>query len=137
MACGTAGRSGGQQLSQFQSQAETLGQQARALTVLGAERARRAGEADVVQRAAERQAVLAHQPDPLAAGPGQLGGPGAGRFELATQDVTEQPHRAVKVADVMLDQVEARLGGPGSASSRGGGDVGGEPCCWATWITMP
>jgi hypothetical protein len=64
-----------------------------------------AGEADVMHRAAQRQAVLTHQPDPLAAGPGQLRGPG--RLELAIQDFPEQPHRAVKVTDVMLDQVEA------------------------------
>jgi hypothetical protein len=55
-----------------------------------------------------------HEFDPLARGPGQLGGPGDSRFEPAAQDVAEQPYRAVQVADVMLDQVQpgrrARLG---------------------------
>ena len=75
--------------------------------VPGGERAGRAGEAEVMYRTAVRQAVLAHQPDPLAAGPGQLGGPGAGHVGLAIQDVPEQAHRAVQVTDVLLDQVEA------------------------------
>ena len=47
------------------------------------------GEADVVQRAAEWQVVLADQPDPLAAGPGQLGGPRVCPDELAIQEVLE------------------------------------------------
>jgi hypothetical protein len=84
----------------------------------------------------QRQPVLAHQLDPLACGPGQLGGLVVGRCELGTQDVPEQPHRAIKVTDVMLDQVQAGRRA-GSGSSAGGADGGGEPACWATWMTMP
>src|SRR5579862_7818156 len=61
----------------------------------------------MMQRTPHRQAVLAHQPDPLAAWPGQLRGHGAYLFELTIVDFAEQPHRAVKVADIMHDQVEA------------------------------
>ncbi len=46
-------------VSQFHGQAEVPGQQGRAVAVPGAERACCAGEADVVQRTPQRQAVLA------------------------------------------------------------------------------
>jgi methanethiol S-methyltransferase len=59
---------------QLDRQAQALGQQGGPLPVLAAERAIGPGEADVVQRPAERQALLPYQPDPLAAGPGELGG---------------------------------------------------------------
>ena len=85
-----------------------------------------------MQRAAQRQAVLVHQPDPLAAGPGQLGGPRTGGFcagrdrlavktLLALKDIAEQPHRAVQVTDVVLDQAEAsRRARPGQPGGRRG-----------------
>src|ERR1700758_1221624 len=55
---------------QFHGQAELPGQQARALALPGTERARDRSEPDMVQRAPQRQAVLLHEPDPLASGPG-------------------------------------------------------------------
>jgi len=101
---------------QFHGHAEVPGQQPRAVAVLGAERARGAGEADVVQRplsgGPSRRASLIRLPP----GPGQLGGPGAGRVEPATQDLPDQPHRAVKVTDVILDQVQAGPAGPARAA---------------------
>jgi hypothetical protein len=76
---------------QLHRQAEAFGQQARALPVLSAERAFGAGEADVVQRPTQGPAVLAHQPDPLAAGPGQLRsvvGGGFGYHVIKTKNTT-------------------------------------------------
>ena len=73
----------------------------------------------MVQHSAEGQAVLAHQPDPLAAGPGQLGGVVARVVELAAQDLGEQPRRAGQVADVVLDQAErGRRAGRGQPGGR-------------------
>ena len=92
---------------QLDGQAEPLGQQGRALGVAGAEGAVRPGEADMVQRPAAGQAVLADQPEPSAAGPGQLGSVIAGRLESAVQGLPEQPRRALEVADVMLNEVKA------------------------------
>ena len=127
--------SGRPRLGEFHRQAEALGQQARALAVLSGERPVGPGEADMVQRPAERQAVLARQPDPLAAWPGQLRGVVPGRLELPVQDVPEQPRGSSQVADAVLDEVEP-AGGPGSGSSAGPGERGVRPC-WATWMTMP
>jgi CheY-like chemotaxis protein len=70
-------------VGQFHGQAELPGQQARALPVLGTERTGHPSEPDVVQCTAKRQAVLAHELDPLASWPGQFGGPGVGRVETA------------------------------------------------------
>src|SRR3984957_17620861 len=60
-----------------------------------------------VKRPAAGQAVLADQPEPAAAGPGQFGGVLRTGGELAVQGLAEQPGRAVEVADEVLDQVEA------------------------------
>ena len=92
---------------QVDPQAEPLGQQGSALLVAGAEGALRTGEPEVVQRPAAGQAVLADQPEPAAAGPGQLGRVIATRLEAAVQGLPEQPRRALEVADVMLNEVKA------------------------------
>ena len=112
---------------QLDPQAQALGQQARARSILGAERTLGTREPDVMQQPAERQAVLAHQPDPLAAGPGQLGGLVAGGFEPAVQSLGEQPRRASQVTDMVLDQPErgrrtgrGQLGGRRAARRRTG-----------------
>ena len=66
-------------LAQLEGQAEPPGRRGRALPVADADGAFHAGKADVMQRSAAGQAVLADQPDPAATGPGQLGGLIVGR----------------------------------------------------------